>query len=67
MSALASNGQIVHALRVTIEHLEADPDVRPDDLALTTLKRLLLRRLAEKSDREDAQNASPAQDARRVA
>ena len=42
----ATNAQIIHVIRATIQQLEQDPETRPDDPALDVLKRLLIRRIA---------------------
>jgi hypothetical protein len=55
---LATNAQIIRAIRTTIERLEQDSEVAPDDPALETLKRLLLRRLAMKNDSETKESAA---------
>jgi hypothetical protein len=47
MNGADSKQIIVNAIYYTIQQLEHDPDIRPDDPALDTLKRLLVRRIAE--------------------
>jgi hypothetical protein len=47
MSGADSKQIVVNAIYFTIQQLENDPEVRPDDPALDTLKRLLLRKIAE--------------------
>ncbi len=46
---LATNVQVVNALRLTIQHLEEDMVLSPSDSALETLKRQLLQRIAAKT------------------
>lgn len=47
MTGADSKQIVVNAIYYTIQQLERDPEIPPDDPALDTLKRLLLRRIAE--------------------
>jgi hypothetical protein len=48
--AVATKNLLVSAIRSTLQQLELDPEVRADDPAFDTLKRLLVRRIAEIND-----------------
>jgi hypothetical protein len=53
MTAVETKQKIVNAIRSTILQLEDDPEVGPDDPAIDTLKRMLLRRITELSGLEE--------------